>query len=109
LARARQRSAGGQLYPSRSGHLLASAEGWAAGIPPKRRLGAVELVAKYSRVDLTDGAIDGGLLSKWHFGVNWWASAQWKFGLSYGIADLDKGGTRGRTDMLLFRFQWVFI
>jgi phosphate-selective porin OprO/OprP len=85
------------------------AGGWAAGIPPKRRLGAVELVAKYSRVDLTDGAIDGGLLSKWHFGVNWWASAQWKFGLSYGIADLDKGGTRGRTDMLLFRFQWVFI
>jgi hypothetical protein len=27
LARAKQRSAGGQLYPSRSGHLLASAEG----------------------------------------------------------------------------------
>jgi hypothetical protein len=26
LARAKQRSAGGQLYPSRSGHLLASAE-----------------------------------------------------------------------------------
>jgi phosphate-selective porin OprO/OprP len=81
--------------------------GWAAGVTPKRRLGAVELVAKYSRVDLTDGAIDGGLLSKWHFGVNWWASAQWKFGLSYGLANLDKLGTRGKTDMLLFRFQWL--
>jgi phosphate-selective porin OprO and OprP len=82
--------------------------GWAGGITPRRRLGAVELVAKYSRIDLTDGLVDGGLLSKWHFGVNWWASAQWKLGLSYGLADLDKGGVRGKTDMVLFRFQWLY-
>ncbi len=82
--------------------------GFTGFITPKRRLGAVELVAKYSRIDLTDGPIDGGVLSKWHFGVNWWASAQWKIGLSYGLADLDKAGTRGRTDMLLFRFQWLY-
>jgi len=43
--------------------------GWAGGITPRRRLGAVELVAKYSRVDLTDGSIDGGRLDKWHLGV----------------------------------------
>jgi phosphate-selective porin OprO and OprP len=48
------------------------------------------------------------VLSKWHFGVNWWASAQWKVGLSYGLADLDKGGLAGRTDMVLFRFQWLY-
>jgi phosphate-selective porin OprO/OprP len=82
--------------------------GWAGGITPKRRLGAVEIVAKYSRVDLTDGLVDGGLLDKWHFGVNWWASAQWKVGLSYGLANLDKGGVRGKTDMVLFRFQWLY-
>jgi len=82
--------------------------GYATAIVPKRRLGAVELVAKYSRVDLTDGPIDGGLLDKWHFGVNWWASAQWKVGLSYGLAFLDKGGLRGKTDMVLFRFQWLY-
>ena len=84
------------------------AGGFAGGITPKRRFGAVELVAKYSRVDLTDGPIEGGVLDKWHFGVNWWASAQWKLGLSYGYADLYKGGIHGKTDMVLARIQWLY-
>lgn len=82
--------------------------GYAGGIVPTRRLGAVEFVARYSRVDLTSGAIDGGVLDKWHFGVNWWASRQWKAGLSYGDADLDKDGVLGNTKMVLFRLQWLY-
>jgi phosphate-selective porin OprO and OprP len=54
----------------------------AGAILPKRRLGAVEVVTRYSHLNLTDGPIDGGLMDKWHPGVNWWASAQWKIGLS---------------------------
>jgi phosphate-selective porin OprO/OprP len=84
------------------------ATGNAAPTSPRGRHGAIELVARYSHVDLTDSAIDGGVLDKWHFGANWWASRQWKAGVSYGDADLDKGGIRGNTEMLLFRMQWFY-
>ena len=65
-------------------------------------------MAKYARLDLTNGAIDGGELDKWHFGANWWASAQWKVGLSYGDADLTRGGLQGKTKMWLTRIQWLW-
>jgi phosphate-selective porin OprO/OprP len=77
-------------------------------VRPRSRFGAVEVVVKYSHLDLRDGGIDGGVLGKWHYGVNWWASAQWKLGLSYGDADLDRGGVRGNTKMLLTRVQWLW-
>ena len=84
--------------------------GRAGGITPRRRMGAMELVAKYSRVDLTDGPIDGGLLDKWHFGVNWWGSAQWKVGLSLRLTPTStRGGLpRQRPTSVLFRFQWLY-
>lgn len=82
--------------------------GYATPVAPQHRTGAIELVARYSHVDLTDGPVEGGVLDKWHFGVNWWASRQWKAGVSYGHADLDKVGLRGRTDMVLFRLQWFY-
>jgi phosphate-selective porin OprO/OprP len=69
---------------------------------------AIELVARYSKIDLTDGAIDGGVLDKAHFGVNWWSSQQWKIGLSYGDADLDRNGSQGNTQMVLARVQWFY-
>lgn len=84
------------------------AAGTANGIIPEHRHGAVELVARYSHVDLQDAAIDGGLLDKVHVGVNWWASRQWKVGVSYGDADLDRGDIRGNTRMLLCRLQWFY-
>jgi phosphate-selective porin OprO/OprP len=82
--------------------------GFAGAVNPKRRFGAVELVVRFSHVDLTDVLIDGGVLNKWHYGVNWWASRQWKIGLSYGNADLDRGGLHGNTRMLLTRLQWLY-
>ena len=84
------------------------AGGYAGGIRPAGRYGALELVARYSHVDLTDAAIAGGELDKWHFGVNWWISTQWKAGVSYGDADLDRDGLLGNTRMLLLRFQWLY-
>jgi phosphate-selective porin OprO/OprP len=84
------------------------ATGHAVPVAPRGQRGAIELVARYSHVDLTDAAIDGGVLDKWHIGANWWASRQWKAGVSYGDADLDKSGIRGSTEMLLFRMQWFY-
>lgn len=82
--------------------------GYAGGISPKHGYGAVELVLKYSQLDITDGAIDGGVLHKWHYGINWWASNQWKLGFSYGDADLTRDGLIGNTEMLLTRLQWLY-
>ncbi len=80
--------------------------GSAGAITPNARYGAVELVTRYSHLDLTDGAIDGGRMDKWHLGLNWWINAQWKAGVSWGDADLDRGGVTGNTRMLLCRLQW---
>jgi phosphate-selective porin len=82
--------------------------GFARQAIPSRPAGAVELVTRYSRLDLDDSAIHGGTLKKWHFGINWWASQQWKIGLSWGDADLDKDGIKGNTKMLLSRLQWFY-
>ncbi|HKX56898.1 MAG TPA: porin, partial [Xanthomonadales bacterium] len=77
-------------------------------VKPAARTGAFELVTRYSYVDLNDGLVQGGELHKWHFGVNWWISRQWKAGISWGDADLDKGGLEGNTKMLLTRIQWAY-
>ena len=82
--------------------------GYAGGIAPSRRFGAIEFVVRYSHVDLSDGSVDGGVLDKWSVGANWWASVQWKLGISYGYADLDKYDDRGNTRMLLTRLQWMY-
>jgi phosphate-selective porin len=75
-------------------------------VTPASRRGAIELVARFSHLDLRGGLIDGGTLDKWHVGANWWISRQWKFGLSWGDADLARDGVVGRTRMLLGRLQW---
>ena len=77
-------------------------------ITPSSDRGALELVARYTRIDLSDGLIDGGVLDKWHLGVNWWMSPQWKLGVSWGDADLERSGLSGNTKMLLARLQWLY-
>lgn len=75
---------------------------------PARRAGAWEVVGRYAWVDATDRGVDGGELTKWYVGVNWWASQQWKAGLGYGVADLLKGGLDGRTGIAMMRLQWLY-
>jgi phosphate-selective porin OprO/OprP len=84
------------------------ASGYTEGIVPTNRAGAVEVMVRYSRLDLTDAAIEGGVLGKWHWGVNWWASPQWKLGASYGDADLDRNALSGGTKMAMLRVQWLY-
>jgi phosphate-selective porin OprO/OprP len=49
---------------------------YAGAIVPARPFGAVELVLRFSRVNLTDASIEGGELDRWGAGANWWLSAQ---------------------------------
>ena len=57
--------------------------------------GAWELAARYSTLDLTDGAIDGGEMDIWSVGLNWWLTPYFQANMNYRYITLDKGGIRG--------------
>lgn len=82
--------------------------GYAGGIVPSHRYGAFEVVGRFGYVDLTDGPIDGGMMSHWYFGTNWWAAKQWKVGLSYGNCTLDRDALVGNTKMLQARLLFMY-
>jgi phosphate-selective porin len=100
-------AAGSWVFTGEARHYI-RAGGYASPVVPRRRYGALELVAKYSEVDLTDAQVDGGMLEKWYLGLNWYTSTQWKVGVSWGDADLYKEGIVGNTKMLLLRMQWLW-
>jgi phosphate-selective porin OprO and OprP len=81
---------------------------YARRIVPKSRWGAVEVVGRYSHVDLDDKLVKGGTLNKLYVGANWWASLQWKLGIGYGFADLNRSSTTGHTNALQLRMQWIY-
>ncbi len=82
--------------------------GYARRVQPGGAHGALELVARASRVDLDDGAVQGGRFVKSYLGANWWATTRLKFGGGWGRTWLEDAGTRGVTDALLLRAQWVY-
>ena len=82
--------------------------GYSRRIIPKSRWGAVELVGRFGFVDLDDTLIEGGKMTTWYFGMNWWMSRQWKIGTGYGLADLEKLGVTGRTQRWFTRVQWIY-
>ena len=57
--------------------------------------GALELALRYSRLDLTDGTVDGGEMDILSLGVNWWLTRQAQFGVNYRYISLDRFGTQG--------------
>ena len=81
---------------------------YARRMPVTHRHGEVEVVGRYSYVDLDDAGASGGTLRKWYAGLNWWATKRWKAGLGYGNGDLNKLGTTGRTENVLLRIQWIY-
>ncbi len=82
--------------------------GYARRVPVVgNRWGALELFARYGRVDLNGGAVRGGAMNEWYGGLNWFATRRWKLGLGYGNVDLARFGTRGRTQIFLARLQWI--
>jgi len=82
--------------------------GYARRVAPSSPSGALELVARMSRVDLDDGPVTGGRFTKSYLGANWWATSRWKLGVGWGRTWLEDGGVKGTTDALLARVQWVY-
>jgi phosphate-selective porin len=81
---------------------------FARRIIPKSRWGAVEVVGRYSHVNLDDKSVKGGTLDKYYAGVNWWTSPQWHIGMGYGFSDLNRSNTIGHTNALQIRMQWIY-
>src|SRR5262245_552954 len=82
--------------------------GYARRILPQRRIGAFELVGRYSRVDVDDAAVRGGIFDRGTVGINWWATRRWKLGFDYGLVNLHRGGVDGLTHAFHSRLQWVY-
>lgn len=54
--------------------------------------GAWELLARYSRVNLTDGGIDGGEMDDITGGVNWYLNPNMRVMWNYVFSNVDRGG-----------------
>ena len=80
-------------------------------VTPDRPLGegpgAWDLVIRHSRIDLDDGAVSGGKFERWTVGANWFANREWRLEINLGRGTLDRFDTRGHSDFLQFRLQWM--
>ena len=81
---------------------------YARRVIPQGKWGAWETVFRVSRVNLASRTIDGGLLNKFTFGLNWWATQHWKAGMFYGVSNLKKNDVVGVTNNFQWRIQWIF-
>ena len=74
-------------------------------------LGAIELTARYSELDLSDEGIDGGRLQDATFGINWYLNPNTRVMLNYVRANLDRTDLdidNENADLLGLRFQIDF-
>jgi phosphate-selective porin OprO/OprP len=71
--------------------------GFARRLIPEHRWGAVELVARYSHLDLDDKSVHGGVLDKGLLDVSWYPNRWWRFGIAGGFTSLNRAGLIGYT------------
>ena len=89
------------------------ASGVFGGIPPAAPFsfkhggpGAWELAARYSFIDLTSGAVDGGRFDRWSGALSWFPTRQWRFEFNYGYGRLRRAGLDGSTHFYQLRLQF---
>ncbi|MGH8585786.1 MAG: OprO/OprP family phosphate-selective porin [Gammaproteobacteria bacterium] len=77
------------------------------GIVGKGGIGAWELLARYSSLDLNDEDIDGGKEDNFTFGINWYPTPNFRFMANYvRVLDLEGGDFDGaEPDAFLLRAQ----
>jgi len=84
------------------------AAGAVANVKPGHNYGAVELLARYSRLDLDDGDVLGGRQHNWTFGANWYLTSHFKFQANYVKADVSRRGVHTTPDIVELRAQVMF-
>lgn len=73
-------------------------------------MGAWEVVARYSTLDLTDGIVVGGEEENFSLGVNWYPTDTLRFMANYvNVLEVDGGTYDGvEPDIFQMRAQWAF-
>jgi len=71
-------------------------------------LGAWELIARVSYVDLDGGMVRGGRLTDYTGGLGWYLNPNARFTFNYIFADLDRAGREGQSHIWQTRFQVDF-
>ena len=69
--------------------------------------GALETAIRYSRLDLTDGKVDGGEMDILSLGLNWWLTRRAQFGVNYRYIFLDRFDIQGDSSGLNTRITLV--
>lgn len=70
--------------------------------------GAVELVARFSDIDLDSGTLTGGKFQRFTPMVNWYLTDYLRLVGTYGIGRLDRFGLKGDTQFFQTRLQFEF-
>jgi phosphate-selective porin OprO/OprP len=71
-------------------------------------LGAVELGARYSHVDLNDGPVTGGVMDLGTLGLTWYWNAYAKLKLNYIVGGVKGGAQSGRLQIFQARVEFDF-
>ncbi len=69
--------------------------------------GAWEVYARYSHIDTTDGAIDGGEMQIATLGLNWWLTPFFTVNMGYKYIWNERNGQEGESSGLLTRIILV--
>lgn len=78
------------------------------GIDPSRNIGAWELAARYSTVDLDNSPIEGGRQRNATVGLNWYAKHFVRISANYIKVNSDRRGVSDNPDIFLVRGQFAF-
>jgi phosphate-selective porin OprO/OprP len=70
-------------------------------------IGSWEVAIRWSSLDLTDGAVDGGEVDILSLGVNWWLTGTFMFGVNYRHIELDRFSLGGGSDAANVRMLLV--
>lgn len=82
--------------------------GTVGNVTPMHDYGAVELLARYSRLNLDNGSILGGRQHDWTIGANWYLTNYFKFQANYVKVNATRLGTRTTPDIVELRAQVHF-
>ncbi|MDH5831349.1 porin [Luteimonas sp. M1R5S18] len=81
--------------------------GYASNVVPSAT-SALELLVRYSRLDLDDGAVRGGKQSDWTLGVNWYLGRNVKLQANYVFAHARRDGVLRDPEAFGLRAQFQF-
>ncbi|WAT14457.1 OprO/OprP family phosphate-selective porin [Xanthomonas fragariae] len=84
------------------------ASGLPGNIKPAHDYGAVELTARYSRLNLEDNNVHGGRQHNTTIGANWYLTSHFKFQANYSWVDASRNGVHETPHVMELRAQVQF-